>query len=61
MMYRVRHSTVYTYDETVPVCQNEAHLKPRQCRDTKMLEQQPAYRPASRARPRSATTTSAIM
>jgi len=29
MKYRVRHSTVYAYGETVPNCQNEAHLKPR--------------------------------
>jgi transglutaminase-like putative cysteine protease len=28
--YRVRHTTVYEYGETVPVCQNEARLKPRQ-------------------------------
>ncbi|MBL9091858.1 MAG: transglutaminase family protein [Planctomycetaceae bacterium] len=37
MMYRVRHSTVYTYDETVPVCQNEAHLKPRNAATQKCL------------------------
>lgn len=30
MKYRVRHTTVYDYGETVPVCQNEARLKPRQ-------------------------------
>lgn len=30
MKYRVRHTTVYEYGETVPVCQNEARLKPRQ-------------------------------
>lgn len=37
MMYRVRHSTVYSYDETVPVCQNEAHLKPRNAASQKCL------------------------
>lgn len=29
MKYRVRHLTEYDYGETVPVCQNEARLKPR--------------------------------
>ena len=29
MKYRVTHNTTYQYDETVPVCQNLAHLTPR--------------------------------
>jgi transglutaminase-like putative cysteine protease len=37
MKYRVKHSTVYSYDDTVPVCQNEAHLKPRSCSNQKCL------------------------
>lgn len=37
MMYRVRHSTVYTYDDTVAICQNEAHLRPRNAEHQKCL------------------------
>ncbi|MBL9092050.1 MAG: transglutaminase family protein [Planctomycetaceae bacterium] len=40
MMYRVRHSTTYSYDDTVPVCQNEAHLKPRNASAQKCLSNQ---------------------
>jgi len=29
MKYRISHNTTYQYDETVPVCQNQAHLTPR--------------------------------
>lgn len=29
MIYQVDHSTIYTYDETVPLCQNAVHLRPR--------------------------------
>lgn len=29
MKYRIRHHTTYDYGETVPLCQNEARLKPR--------------------------------
>lgn len=37
MKYRVRHSTTYSYDDTVPICQNEAHLKPRSGTNQKCL------------------------
>lgn len=29
MKYRITHQTIYSYNETVPLCHNEAHLKPR--------------------------------
>jgi transglutaminase-like putative cysteine protease len=29
MKYKITHTTVYTYSDLVPVCQNEAHLTPR--------------------------------
>lgn len=29
MNYQVDHSTVYEYDESVPLCQNSVHLRPR--------------------------------
>lgn len=29
MQYRVRHSTTYDYADAVPLCQNQAHLTPR--------------------------------
>jgi transglutaminase-like putative cysteine protease len=29
MRYQVIHTTVYSYSNSVPVCQNEVHLKPR--------------------------------
>lgn len=29
MKYHVRHTTTYEYGDTVPLCQNEAHLRPR--------------------------------
>lgn len=30
MEYKITHTTVYTYSETVPVCHNEVHLTPRE-------------------------------
>ena len=30
MQYAVRHSTIYTYPDTVSICQNDVHLTPRQ-------------------------------
>src|SRR5713226_7628363 len=29
MRYKVSHTTVYSYDETVPICHNEVRLAPR--------------------------------
>src|SRR5260370_3840477 len=29
MRYKVSHATVYSYDETVPICHNEVRLAPR--------------------------------
>src|SRR5579859_6754627 len=29
MRYKVTHTTTYNYSESVPVCQNEVHLTPR--------------------------------
>jgi transglutaminase-like putative cysteine protease len=31
MKYRVTHKTLYTYNEAVTLCHNEAHLAPRPC------------------------------
>ncbi|MBL9122391.1 MAG: transglutaminase family protein [Planctomycetaceae bacterium] len=30
MIYKVTHTTTYSYSETVPVCHNEVHLTPRE-------------------------------
>ncbi len=30
MQYAVRHTTIYTYSDTVSICQNDVHLTPRQ-------------------------------
>lgn len=30
MIYKITHSTTYSYSETVPVCHNEVHLTPRE-------------------------------
>ena len=30
MQYAVRHTTIYTYPDTVSICQNDVHLTPRQ-------------------------------
>jgi transglutaminase-like putative cysteine protease len=35
--YDVRHSTVYAYTETVPVCHNEVHLVPRELPRQRLL------------------------
>jgi transglutaminase-like putative cysteine protease len=50
MRYNIRHTTVYSYTDTVPVCHNQLHLAPRDtaaqsCREYRLaIEPQPSIR-----------------
>jgi transglutaminase-like putative cysteine protease len=45
MDYKITHTTVYTYTETVPICHNEVHLTPREHPRQKRLTSRLAVRP----------------
>ena len=45
MDYKITHSTVYSYSETVPICHNEVHLTPREHPRQKRLASRLAIRP----------------
>ena len=50
MRYNIRHTTIYSYTDTVPVCHNQLHLAPRDtaaqsCREHRLaIEPQPSIR-----------------
>ncbi|MDX1962780.1 MAG: transglutaminase family protein [Pirellulales bacterium] len=46
MKYKVTHSTVYQYSESVPLCHNEVHLTPREHGRQYCLSHRLAVRPA---------------
>jgi transglutaminase-like putative cysteine protease len=45
MDYKITHTTVYTYTETVPICHNEVHLTPREHPRQARLASRLAVRP----------------
>jgi transglutaminase-like putative cysteine protease len=45
MDYKITHTTVYTYTETVPICHNEVHLTPREHARQQRLTSRLAIRP----------------
>jgi transglutaminase-like putative cysteine protease len=45
MDYKITHTTVYSYTETVPICHNEVHLTPREHPRQKRLSSRLAVRP----------------
>jgi transglutaminase-like putative cysteine protease len=45
MDYKITHTTVYSYSETVPICHNEVHLTPREHPRQRRLASRLAVRP----------------
>ncbi len=45
MDYKITHTTVYSYSETVPICHNEVHLTPREHPRQKRLANRLTVRP----------------